>query len=307
MDEYQIYQARAMGADAILLIAAALDVAQMQSFEALAHRLGMAVLVEVHDGAELDAALQLTTPLIGVNNRNLRTFEVSLQTTLDLLPRIHRLAGGSHRRHRKRYPHSGRCETDAQPSCARVSGGRGVHARAGSGCRIVPSVCLMFYCKESVMLNLDRLIVEFDKGLRTLFSQAHSTRAYPDANVPEASLDEAEKKKAAALMRVNHSGEICAQALYQGQALTARDPAVQQTLQRAAQEETEHLAWTARRVHELGGSSELAESVLVHRLAGDRRGCRVAGRQVESRLSRRDRAAGRRSLAEPSGPVAAAG
>jgi indole-3-glycerol phosphate synthase len=88
VDEYQIYQARAMGADAILLIAVALDVAQMQAFEALARRLGMAVLVEVHNGAELDAALQLNTPLIGVNNRNLRTFEVSLQTTLDLLPRI---------------------------------------------------------------------------------------------------------------------------------------------------------------------------------------------------------------------------
>jgi indole-3-glycerol phosphate synthase len=88
VDEYQIYQARAMGADAILLIAAALDVAQMRAFEALAHRLGMAVLVEVHNGDELDAALQLITPLIGVNNRNLRTFEVSLQTTLDLLPRI---------------------------------------------------------------------------------------------------------------------------------------------------------------------------------------------------------------------------
>jgi indole-3-glycerol phosphate synthase len=88
VDEYQIYQARAMGADAILLIAAALDVAQMQAFEGLAHSLGMAVLVEVHNGDELDAALQLTTPLIGVNNRNLRNFEVSLQTTLDLLPRI---------------------------------------------------------------------------------------------------------------------------------------------------------------------------------------------------------------------------
>ena len=88
VDEYQIYQARAMGADAILLIASALDVSQMQAFEALAHGLGMAVLVEVHNGAELDAALQLATPLIGVNNRNLRTFEVSLQTTLDLLPRI---------------------------------------------------------------------------------------------------------------------------------------------------------------------------------------------------------------------------
>lgn len=88
VDEYQIYQARAMGADAILLIAAALDLKTMQGFEALALALGMAVLVEVHNGEELDAALQLSTPLIGVNNRNLRTFDVSLQTTLDLLPRI---------------------------------------------------------------------------------------------------------------------------------------------------------------------------------------------------------------------------
>jgi indole-3-glycerol phosphate synthase len=88
VDEYQIYQARAMGADAILLIAAALTLKQMQAFEALAHQLGMAVLVEVHDGDELEIALQLTTPLIGINNRNLRTFEVSLQTTLNLLPNI---------------------------------------------------------------------------------------------------------------------------------------------------------------------------------------------------------------------------
>jgi indole-3-glycerol phosphate synthase len=88
VDEYQIYQARAMGADAILLIAAALFVAEMRAFEMLAHKLGMAVLVEVHNAVELDAALQLSTPLIGINNRNLRTFEVSLQTTLDLLPRI---------------------------------------------------------------------------------------------------------------------------------------------------------------------------------------------------------------------------
>ena len=88
VDAYQIYQARAMGADCILLIAAALSLAQMKEFESLAHSLGMGVLVEVHDGAELDAALQLTTPLIGINNRNLHTFDVSLQTTLDLLPRI---------------------------------------------------------------------------------------------------------------------------------------------------------------------------------------------------------------------------
>ncbi len=102
------------------------------------------------------------------------------------------------------------------------------------------------------MLNLDRLIIEFDKGLRTLLAQAHSARDFPDAGLPEADLSESEKKHAAALMRINHSGEICAQALYQGQALTARDPAIQSQLQQAAQEETEHLAWTAKRVHELG-------------------------------------------------------
>lgn len=103
------------------------------------------------------------------------------------------------------------------------------------------------------MFNLDRVIVEFDKGLRTLFSQAHSARAYPDADVAEAALDAAERQHAQGLMRVNHTGEICAQALYQGQALTARSVEVQQKLQHAAAEETEHLAWTARRVHELGG------------------------------------------------------
>lgn len=103
------------------------------------------------------------------------------------------------------------------------------------------------------MLNLDKLIIEFDQGLRTLFSQARSTRTHPDAGLPEAVLNESEKKHAAALMRVNHSGEICAQALYQGQSLTARDPAMQQHLHYAALEETEHLAWTARRVADLGG------------------------------------------------------
>ena len=86
IDPYQIYEARAMGADAILLIVACLDDAQMKDFEAIAQDLGMAVLVEVHDAAELDRALKLKTPLVGVNNRNLRTFEVSVQTTIDLLP-----------------------------------------------------------------------------------------------------------------------------------------------------------------------------------------------------------------------------
>jgi len=88
VDAYQVVEARAMGADAILLIAAALDDAQLREFEGLALALGMAVLVEVHDAAELERALQLSTPLIGINNRNLRTFETTLETTLSLLPRI---------------------------------------------------------------------------------------------------------------------------------------------------------------------------------------------------------------------------
>ena len=84
VDPWQIYESRAMGADAILLIAACLDDAQMADLEAIAQGLDMAVLVEVHDRAELVRALRLKTPLIGINNRNLRTFEVSIQTTLDL-------------------------------------------------------------------------------------------------------------------------------------------------------------------------------------------------------------------------------
>ena len=86
--EYQIYDAAAMGADAILLIAACLSDAQMAEMEACAHSLGLAVLVEVHDGDELERALQLSTPLVGINNRNLRTFEVTLDTTLGLLDRV---------------------------------------------------------------------------------------------------------------------------------------------------------------------------------------------------------------------------
>jgi indole-3-glycerol phosphate synthase len=88
IDAYQVYEARAMGADCILLIAAAIDLAKMRELEQVAHSLGMAVLVEVHNGEELDLALQLETPLLGINNRNLRTFEVTLETTLQLLARI---------------------------------------------------------------------------------------------------------------------------------------------------------------------------------------------------------------------------
>ncbi|MDO8905420.1 indole-3-glycerol phosphate synthase TrpC [Hydrogenophaga sp.] len=88
VDPYQVYEARSMGADAILLIVACLDDAQMVDLEALALALNMAVLVEVHDREELQRALKLKTPLVGINNRNLRSFEVSLQTTLDMLPEV---------------------------------------------------------------------------------------------------------------------------------------------------------------------------------------------------------------------------
>jgi indole-3-glycerol phosphate synthase len=88
IDPYQVYQARSWGADAILLIVAALDHGLMAEMEAIAHELGMSVLVEVHNAEELKAALKLKTALLGINNRNLRTFDTSLQTTLDLLPHI---------------------------------------------------------------------------------------------------------------------------------------------------------------------------------------------------------------------------
>ncbi len=86
VDAYQVYESRAMGADAVLLIVAALDDAQLADFESIAQTLGMAVLVEIHDAAELERAMSLSTPLLGINNRNLRTFETRLETTLELLP-----------------------------------------------------------------------------------------------------------------------------------------------------------------------------------------------------------------------------
>lgn len=104
---------------------------------------------------------------------------------------------------------------------------------------------------------LDKLIIEFDKGVRTLFASAHSRRPHPDEDVADAPLSDAERRHALGLMRVNHCGEVCAQALYQGQALTARKPEAREALREAAFEEIEHLAWTERRIRELGGRPSL--------------------------------------------------
>jgi len=104
---------------------------------------------------------------------------------------------------------------------------------------------------------LDRLITEFDKGLRTLMAEQHSGRPHPDKGQQEAPMAEDEKRHAAALMRINHCGEVCAQALYNGQSLTSRNPEVVAALRQASQEETEHLAWCEKRIGELGGRKSL--------------------------------------------------
>ncbi len=104
---------------------------------------------------------------------------------------------------------------------------------------------------------IDQLIVGFDKALRTVFASAHTVRPMPGQGLPEAGLSDEEKRHAAALMRVNHCGEICAQALYQGQALMSRDEGIKRALEGAAHEETEHLAWTETRIAELGGRKSL--------------------------------------------------
>lgn len=104
---------------------------------------------------------------------------------------------------------------------------------------------------------IDALIVEFDKALRTLFAAAPTVRPRPGAQCPETVADPAQRQHTAALMRINHTGEICAQALYQGQALTCRDPELRRQLDYAAAEETEHLNWTEQRIGELGGRTSL--------------------------------------------------
>jgi len=108
---------------------------------------------------------------------------------------------------------------------------------------------------------IEKLIVEFDKALRTIFTVAPSTRAIPGEGLPEADMTDSERRNAAALMRVNHCGEICAQALYQGQALTSRTPETRRALEHAAWEETEHLNWTERRIAELGSRKSLLNPV----------------------------------------------
>lgn len=111
------------------------------------------------------------------------------------------------------------------------------------------------------MSLLDNLIIEFDKGLRTVLAEAQSVRPHPDRDLPENALGDEDKRRAAALMRINHSGEVCAQALYNGQALTARNPATEAALREASQEETEHLAWCEKRIHELGSHKSLLNPV----------------------------------------------
>lgn len=105
--------------------------------------------------------------------------------------------------------------------------------------------------------GFDDLIIGFDKGLRTLFAPARSTRPVPGEDLEDAGMSGTQRALAAALMRVNHTGEVCAQALYQGQAMTARDSNARAALEEAALEETEHLAWTEQRIAELGGRKSL--------------------------------------------------
>lgn len=147
-------------------------------------------------------------------------------------------------------------------------------------------------------MQLDDVIVQFDKVLRTLSAPAATIRPVPGAELPDIQLSDAERAETAALMRVNHCGEICAQALYQGQALTARDERIRSELEQAAREETEHLAWTERRIAELGGRKSLLNplwyggSLLIGMAAG-RMGDRwnlgflaETERQVEAHLKR---------------------
>jgi len=124
------------------------------------------------------------------------------------------------------------------------------------------------------VVSFDSLIGEFDRALRAVAGVAEAARPSPSSGIAEAELSPAEREHAAALMRVNHVGEVCAQALYQGQALTARDPNARAKLEQASREEQDHLAWSAERIHELGGRPSLlnplwyAGSLAIGALAG---------------------------------------
>jgi ubiquinone biosynthesis monooxygenase Coq7 len=110
--------------------------------------------------------------------------------------------------------------------------------------------------------NIDNLLINFDRALRTLCARAQSVRPLPGGDLNEIPLNETDKRVAAALMRVNHAGEICAQALYHGQALTARNPEVRRSLEHAGMQETEHLSWTEQRIDELGGRVSMFNPLL---------------------------------------------
>jgi len=146
-------------------------------------------------------------------------------------------------------------------------------------------------------MSQDEVIVQFDRALRTVFAAARTVRPVPGGHLPEANLSPEEKRHALGLMRVNHCGEICAQALYQGQALTSRDPLIRNALHGAADEETEHLAWTEQRISELGGRKSLLNPLwyggalslgVLAGVAGDRWNLGFLAeteRQVESHLA----------------------
>ena len=124
-------------------------------------------------------------------------------------------------------------------------------------------------------MNFDHLIVSLDRALRTVFAPAQSARPVPGVDMEETGLSDSQRRFCASLMRVNHTGEVCAQALYEGQLLVARDEPVRKLLTEAAREETEHLAWTERRLSELGGRKSLLDpsSTLAPLLSGQPQGC----------------------------------
>jgi ubiquinone biosynthesis monooxygenase Coq7 len=111
------------------------------------------------------------------------------------------------------------------------------------------------------MITPDKLISTFDKGLRTIFATTIASRARPDASIAEGEINDENKAHAAKLMRINHVGEVCAQALYSGQAFTSRNPYIVSSLKQAADEETDHLAWCEARINELGGRKSLLNPI----------------------------------------------